>query len=89
MNLSQEAFRALRAELVLLDFDGGSALFQAGDSPAGNQFQLAFVIQLGWPANRKFQSFPGHKYLIGGEEDASAADVDRLARTFFWATPFV
>lgn len=83
-----ESFGAHRAELVLLNLDGGSSLFEARHTSTRNQLQLTLIIQLRGPTYRKFEPFAGNENLIGRKQYTVAADVNGFSTTFL-ATVFL
>jgi hypothetical protein len=87
--LKGKTLRALGAEFVLLNLYCGAALLETCDTPSGYQLQLALVVQLSGPTDRKFEPLAGNEYLVGCEQHTVAANVDRLAGTFFVAVSLV
>lgn len=77
------ALRTLRAEFILLNLDGDAALFETRDAAAGDQLQLASVVELGGPTDRELKPLSGQQDLVGSKQDAVAADVYGFASTLF------
>jgi len=81
--------RRLRSELVLLNLDGGAALFEADHFAARDQLQSAFIIELRRPTDRQFQLSPGYQQVIGAEQHPGAGNIDGSAVAPVFGAAFV
>jgi len=71
----QHGLRALRPELVLLNFYCGNVILSANDSSPRYQFEGYLTVQLGWPTNGQLHPPPRNQQAIGSKQDTVATHV--------------
>ena len=79
----------MRAELVLLNLDGGAALLEADHFAARDQLQSALIIELRRPTDRQFQLSSRRQEVTGAEQHAGAGNIDGPAVSRVFGAAFV
>ena len=80
--------RGLRAELVLLNRDGGPAFLESDHAAPRHQLQRAFVVQMRRPANEKFHALSRQQRVLGSKENSGARHIDGPAIAALFAVAF-
>ena len=80
---------ALRAEFVLLNFNGRSTLFKAHYPAPRYQLQRDLIVELNRPANVQFQTPPGKQHVFGREQHAGTRNIEGSAFARFIAAALI
>jgi len=73
----------------MLDLQGSLAWLEAHHPAPRHEFQRAIIIELRRPTHGDLNRPAGEEYMLGSEENASAADIDRLPLASFLVALFI